>query len=332
MKEGTECILIVGGAGYIGSHVNKELARRGYHTVVLDNLSTGHMELARWGSFERCDLADRASLARVFETYRIKAVMHFSAFALVGESVADPARYYANNVTNALNLLDAMRAHDVRKMIFSSTCAVYGVPTVVPIPETHALNPINPYGRTKLMIEWALEDYAHAYGLRYASLRYFNAAGADPEVETGEWHEPETHLIPIVLDVAAGRREHVEIFGTDYETPDGTCIRDYIHVCDLADAHIRALEMLDDPGLPRVFNLGNGRGFSVRDIINTARKVTGKEIPAVEAKRRAGDPPVLVGDARRAESVLGWKQRMADIEAIIESAWQWHRRLVTMKK
>lgn len=331
--EGRSAILIAGGAGYIGSHVNKELARRGTGTVVLDNLSHGHREFARWGEFVHGDLKDTALLDSVFGKYRIGAVMHFSAFTYVNESVADPARYYENNVANTLNLLKAMKEHGVSCFIFSSSAATYGNPVKIPIPEDHPLNPINPYGKSKLMVEQMLPDFAAAYGLKYASLRYFNAAGADPEGEVGEWHEPETHLIPLVLDAALGVRERVDIYGTDYDTPDGTCVRDYIHVSDLAAAHIAALDYLRRGGGEScVFNLGNGEGFSVRSIIEAAERVTGRNIPVREAARRAGDPAILIGDASRAARVLGWKPRYVKIDEIIETAWRWHTRLYERHK
>ena len=319
-------ILIVGGAGYIGSHVNKELSRRGLETVVFDSLVYGHRELARWGTFVEGDLANPRELRAVFREHSIQAVMHFSAFAYVGESVENPSRYYRNNVANTLNLLEAMREFRVRHFIFSSSCATYGNPLRIPMDENHPQAPINPYGHTKLMVERILRDCDHAYGLRYASLRYFNAAGADPEAETGEWHDPETHVIPLVLDAASGRRENVRIFGTDYDTPDGTCIRDYIHVSDLADAHIRALEYLRNGGGSDVFNLGNGNGFSVKEVIETARQVTGRDIPAVASDRRAGDPPVLVGSSEKIRKTLGWEPKYPALSDIIGTAWAWHRK------
>ncbi len=325
--EDRSTILIAGGAGYIGSHANKELARRDAGTIVFDNLSYGHREFARWGDFLLGDLSDTAQLDRVFETHRIGAVMHFSAFTCVNESVTDPARYYENNVVNTLNLLKAMRKHDVPYFIFSSTCATYGNPVKIPISEEHPLNPVNPYGRSKLMVEQMLADFSSAYGLKYVSLRYFNAAGADPDGEIGEWHDPETHLIPLVLDAALGIRSGVEIYGTDYDTADGTCVRDYIHVADLATAHVAALEYLRGGGESGVFNLGNGAGFSVRTIIDTASRITGKKIPVREVARRAGDPAVLIGDASRAARVLGWRPKHADIDEILETAWRWHTKL-----
>ncbi|WP_321212040.1 UDP-glucose 4-epimerase GalE [Methanothermobacter sp. DP] len=317
-------ILIVGGAGYIGSHVNKFLSERGYETLILDNLTKGHRESVKWGRFIEGDLGDRRLLGRILTRYDVEAVMHFAAFTDVGESVQKPGDYYRNNVMNTLNLLDSMRENGVSKFIFSSTCAVYGNPSEIPITEEHPLNPISPYGRSKLMVEEVLRDYSDAYGLSYVSLRYFNAAGADPEGEIGELHDPETHLIPIVLDAAMGLRDSVRIFGTDYPTPDGTCIRDYIHVMDLADAHWRALEYLEGER-SGVFNLGNGNGFSVREVIETCREVTGASIRAVEDERRPGDPPELVGSSERALEILGWRPVFTELEEIIKTAWNWHR-------
>ncbi len=320
-------ILITGGAGYIGSHVNKELNKRGYDTVILDNLIYGHKVLVKWGEFVLGDLKNIDQIRLIFEKYNIKAVMHFAAFAYVGESVENPQKYYLNNVKNTLNLLQVMLEYDVEYFIFSSTCATYGIPQEIPIPEHHPQNPINPYGKSKLMIEKVLEDYSKAYGLKYVSLRYFNAAGADPDCEIGEWHEPETHLIPIVLDVAIGKNEAVKIFGTDYPTPDGTCIRDFIHVTDLADAHILAREYLFKGGKSQVFNLGNGNGFSVKEVIQTAKEVTKRKIKFVNWERRPGDPPVLVGSSEKAKAILGWKPKYWELSIIIETAWEWHKRL-----
>ncbi|MFB2624060.1 UDP-glucose 4-epimerase GalE [Methanothermobacter marburgensis] len=317
-------ILIVGGAGYIGSHVNKFLSERGYETLILDNLTKGHRESVKWGRFIEGDLGDRRLLGRILTRYDVEAVMHFAAFTDVGESVRKPGDYYRNNVMNTLNLLDSMRENGVSRFIFSSTCAVYGNPSEIPITEEHPLNPISPYGRSKLMVEEILRDYSDAYGLSYASLRYFNAAGADPEGEIGELHEPETHLIPIVLDAAMGLRDSVKIFGTDYPTPDGTCIRDYIHVMDLADAHWRALEYLEGER-SGVFNLGNGNGFSVREVIETCREVTDASIRVVEDERRPGDPPELVGSSQRARKILGWRPVFTELDEIIKTAWNWHR-------
>lgn len=317
--------LIVGGAGYVGSHLNKALARTGARTAVYDNLIYGHREAVKWGQFILGDLADAGQLRLTFEKYRPEAVLHFAAFAYVGESVIDPEKYYRNNVAATLNLLSVMREFDCRKFIFSSTCATYGEPSSIPIIENHRQNPINPYGRTKLTVEMMLEDYAAAYDFRYVALRYFNAAGADPDGEIGEDHDPETHLIPLVLDAAAGRRPSVKIFGTDYDTPDGTCIRDYIHVTDLAEAHILALNYLNQDGTSACLNLGNGRGYSVREIIDCAKTVTGRSIKVEETGRRPGDPPVLVGSAEKAMKVLGWKPRLWELQTIISTAWNWHQ-------
>jgi len=320
-------ILITGGAGYIGSHTNKLLAEMGYQTVIIDNLVYGHPALAKWGEFCQGDLNDTKFLHSIFSSYPIRAVIHFAAFAYVGESVKKPAKYYSNNVANTLNLLQAMREYDVNQIVFSSTCSTYGIPRHIPITEGHPLKPINPYGRSKVMVEQILDDYSKAYGLQYASLRYFNAAGADPDGEIGEWHEPETHLIPLVLDVALGKRDHIEIYGTDYDTPDGTCIRDYIHVTDLAEAHIVALNYLNHEKTNLICNLGNGNGYSVKEMIEVAERVTKKNIATINAPRRKGDPPVLVGSAEKAKKILTWKPQHDSLENIIETAWKWHLKL-----
>ncbi len=319
-------ILVVGGAGYIGSHINKLLNKKGYKTAVFDNLIYGHRELVKWGDFILGDLADIEQIRLVFKKNPIKAVMHFAALAYVGESVEDPQKYYINNVANTLNILQIMREFDVKHFIFSSTCATYGNPVKTPISEDHPQNPINPYGQSKLMVEKILSDYSNAYGLKYVALRYFNAAGADADNEIGEWHEPETHLIPLVLDAAIDKRENIKIFGTNYDTPDSTCIRDYIHVTDLADAHILALEYLFNGGKSDVFNLGNGNGFSVMEVIETARRITGREIVSVASPRRPGDPAVLVGSARKATEILNWKPQYFELNNIIETAWYWHQK------
>ena len=322
-------ILVAGGAGYIGSHTAMALERAGYDALVFDNLSTGHAEFLRFGRHVIGDLADREALNTVFAANSIAAVMHFAAFAYVGESVTDPAKYYRNNVTNTLNLLEAAREHGTRAIIFSSTCATYGVPSQLPLREDHPQAPINPYGRTKLAVEWILRDFAHAYGIAYSSLRYFNAAGAAPkclDARIGEWHEPETHLIPLVLQAALDEQKTVSILGTDYNTRDGTCIRDYIHVCDLADAHILALERLLAGEKSASFNLGNGQGYSVREVLDCARAVTGRPIADREAPRRPGDPDALVGDATKAMHELGWKPQYADLESIVRTAWEWEQR------
>ncbi|MDQ7787023.1 MAG: UDP-glucose 4-epimerase GalE [Thermodesulfovibrionales bacterium] len=317
-------ILIVGGAGYIGSHVNKLFSLRGYRTVVFDNLVYGHREFVKWGEFFFGDLAGKEQIRRCFREYAIDAVMHFSAFAYVGESVVDPAKYYLNNVANTLNLLEVMREFQVRHFIFSSTCATYGIPGTIPIPEDHPQKPVNPYGRSKLMIEEILKDYDSAYGIKHINLRYFNAAGADPDAEIGEQHDPETHLIPLTIEAALGRREDIRIFGTDYPTKDGTCIRDYIHVMDLADVHMKALEYVKNRETSDSFNLGNGTGHSVREVIDTVRRISSRDFRVIETERRAGDPPVLIGSSQKAITTLGWRPQFADIGMIVETAWRWH--------
>ncbi len=324
-------ILITGGAGYIGSHTNKGLSAEGYDTLILDNLIYGHADFVKWGQFVLADLSNKEQLELIFSKYDIQAVLHFAAFAYVGESVNDPKKYYQNNVCNTLNLLETMLHFEVKKLVFSSSCATYGLPKNIPITEKHVQFPINPYGHSKLMIENILADYSRAYDLRYVSLRYFNAAGADPDQEIGEWHQPETHLIPLVLDTACGRRKFISIFGSDYETKDGTCIRDYVHVTDLAQAHILALKYLEAGGASTVFNLGNGKGFSVNEVIDCAREITQREIPVVKEARRPGDPSTLVGDARKACSDLGWSPKYSTLSKIISTAWNWHCQLIGQK-
>lgn len=319
-------ILVVGGAGYIGSHMVKRLGRLGCAVTTLDNLSGGYRDAVLSGEFVHGDLADTALLEQLFAEKRFDAVMHFASFIQVGESVQQPARYYRNNVVNTLNLLDTMQAFGVDKFIFSSTAATFGEPQYTPIDEAHPQNPINPYGRTKLMVEQALADYDRAYRLKSVCLRYFNAAGADPEGELGERHDPETHLIPLVLQAASGRRPHISVFGRDYDTPDGTCIRDYIHVSDLCEAHWLALQSLVDGAPSQRYNLGNGSGFSVQAVIDAARRVTGRNITVVDAPRREGDPARLVADSRLAQEKLGWKPRYADLETIIGHAWKFETR------
>ncbi|MDR2345111.1 MAG: UDP-glucose 4-epimerase GalE [Planctomycetaceae bacterium] len=316
-------ILIVGGAGYIGSHVNKYLNREGYDTVVVDNLCKGHRESVRWGEFLQGDIGDIDFMNEVFSSRRIEAVMHFAAFAYVGESVIMPAEYYKNNVVKTMTLLDSMMNNGVNNFIFSSTCAAFGEAVEIPITEFHVQNPINPYGFTKLVVERLLKDYDRAYGLRSCIFRYFNASGADPETEIGEWHEPETHLIPIIFETATGKHQAVNIFGTDYPTTDGTCVRDYIHVYDLAEAHKLGMERLISTGISDHYNLGCGKGFSVREIIDIAGKVTGKAIKTSEVKRREGDPPVLIGSMQKAESLLKWKPQFS-LEDSISTAWKWY--------
>lgn len=316
-------ILVTGGAGYIGSHAVRLLSRAGHEVWVYDNLSQGHGAAVPAGRLIEGELADRGRLTTVLAERRIEAVMHFAAFALVGESMSDPAKYYQNNVVASLSLLEAMRASGVAKIVFSSTTATYGAPERIPISEEEPQKPINPYGFAKLVIERALADYARAYGLGYAALRYFNAAGASPEGDLGEDHTPESHLIPIVLQVALGQRKQISIFGDDYPTPDGTCIRDYVHVDDLAQAHLKALERLEQ-GRGLQLNLGTGRGHSVREVIEACRRVTGQPIPEELAPRRPGDPPELVADARKAQALLNWQPRYTELQAIVETAWRWH--------
>ena len=317
-------VLVCGGAGYIGSHVNKQLNIEGYETIVFDNLVYGHREAVKWGTFIKGDLCSISDIESIFERYKIDAVLHFAAYAYVGESVNEPEKYYYNNVVNTLNLLKVMRKYGCDKIVFSSTCATYGEPERVPITEDMRQQPINPYGMTKLTVERIFADYARAYGLKFAVLRYFNAAGADPDGEIGESHDPETHIIPLVLDAASGRSPDIKVFGTDYDTKDGSCVRDYIHVADLADAHIRAFRYLDKGGVSDYFNLGNARGTSVLEVVDSVKRVTGCDLTVVSAPRRAGDPAVLVGSSDKAQSVLGWKPRYEDIDTIVKHAWKWH--------
>lgn len=317
-------ILVIGGAGYVGSHTTRWLDRAGHEVWVYDNLVAGHRAAVPPGRLIEGDLNDRAALASVLKRQQIDAVMHFAAYALVGESVSHPERYYENNVVGTLNLLEAMRSTGVHRIVFSSTTATYGVPDKIPITEDQRQDPINPYGFTKLVIERALADYAHAHQFGYAALRYFNAAGASPDGDLGEDHDPESHLIPIVLQVALGQRSHITVFGDDYPTADGTCIRDYVHVDDLADAHLRALDHLA-AGQGLQLNLGTGRGHSVREIIQACRRITGHPIPEQAGPRRPGDPPELVADATRARQRLQWEPRYTQIDGIVATAWQWHR-------
>jgi len=319
-------ILVVGGAGYIGSHMVKLLGRRGCHVTTLDDLSSGHRDAVLAGDFVQGDMADAELLRSVFAARRYDAVMHFASFIEVGESVREPAKYYRNNVANTLALLAAMRDAGVNQFIFSSTAAIFGTPQYVPIDERHPRAPINPYGRTKNMVEDVLADYQRAYGLRSVCLRYFNAAGADPEGALGERHEPESHLIPLALQAAAGRRAGLSVYGTDYDTPDGTCIRDYVHVSDLCDAHWLALESLRAGAASQAYNLGNGNGFSVLEVIETAKKVTGVDFPVKHEARRAGDPPRLVADSSAIKSTLGWSPQYADLETIVSHAWTYEKK------
>lgn len=318
-------ILVCGGAGYIGSHTVRQLTRAGYEVIVLDNLIKGHLPAIEKTPFIQADITDKPALERVFRENKIDAVMHFAAHSLVGESMARPDIYYRNNVAGTLNLLEVMSNTGVEYLIFSSTAAVYGEPVKVPIPEEHPTIPTNPYGATKLAVEEMLRWFGQAYGLKYISLRYFNAAGADPAGDIGEDHSPETHLIPLVLKAALGLVPEIKIFGTDYPTPDGTCIRDYIHVTDLADAHVLALEKLAGGSDSAAYNLGNGSGFSVREVIKTAEEVVGKPIPVVEGERRPGDPAVLVASAEKAGRELGWRPKYSDLKTIIYTAWKWHK-------
>ena len=316
--------MIAGGAGYIGSHVNKFLYNAGYSAICLDNLVCGHRKSVKNGIFLPCELSDTTQLALIFKCFNIDAVMDFAAFAYVGESVTNPDKYYTNNVANTLNLLNIMLKSGVKKFIFSSTCAIYGNPEYIPIDENHPKKPINPYGKSKLMVEEILEDYAKAYDFNYISLRYFNVAGADFDAEIGESHTPETHIIPLLLDVAVGRREYFTVFGNDYETKDGTCIRDYIHVMDLAEAHAKAYEWLNKNKKSEVFNLGTGKSYSVLDIINTTEIITQKKINYRIGERRMGDPAILVASNNKAKDILGFSCKYSDIETILDSAYKWH--------
>jgi len=320
-----EVILVIGGAGYIGSHVNKLLNKRGYNTVVVDNLVSGHKHFVKWGKFIEGDLSNKSQIRTIFQNYNIVGVMHFAAFSSTAKSVSEPQEYYINNVINTINLLEVMKEYSVNYFIFSSSAAIYGVPQILPIIESHPPNPINPYGKTKWIIENILQDYSKAYNFQYVSLRYFNAAGADPERQIGELHSPETHLIPIILDVAAGKQETIHIYGNDYDTKDGTCIRDYIHVNDLAQAHILSLEYLFKTKKSEIFNLGNGNGFSVKTIIDVAQKITLKKINKKIVFRREGDPSVLVGSSDKIKKLLNWIPQYNSLERIIETAWHWHQ-------
>ncbi|MCL4768126.1 MAG: UDP-glucose 4-epimerase GalE [Hyphomicrobiaceae bacterium] len=321
-----ETVLVTGGAGYIGAHACKALAAAGYRPVTYDSLVHGHEQAVRWGPLERGDILDRARLDEVIVRHRPAAVLHFAAFAYVGQSVTDPGRYYRNNVAGSLTLLEAARDHGIGRVVFSSSCATYGIPDALPIREDTPQRPINPYGASKLMVERMLADFGAAHGLRSIALRYFNAAGADPDGDIGESHDPETHLIPLALDAASGRRPAVTVLGTDYDTPDGTCIRDYVHVADLADAHVRALQALEAGAPSDACNLGIGRGYSVRQVIDAARRIAGCDVPVTLGDRRPGDPAALVADATKARDVLGWQPCLTGLDEIIRTAWAWHRK------
>ncbi|MEM9506844.1 MAG: UDP-glucose 4-epimerase GalE [Cyanobacteria bacterium P01_E01_bin.35] len=329
MSSKNQTILVTGGAGYIGSHAALALKNAGYEVIVLDNLSYGHPEIVNDVLQVKLvigDTSDRALLDQLFTSHKIDAVMHFAAYIAVGESVAEPGKYYSNNVASTLNLLESMLAHGINKIVFSSTCAVYGMPQEVPMTESHPHNPLSPYAASKDMVERILADFDTAFDLKSVAFRYFNACGANPDGLLGEDHTPETHLIPLALLTALKKRPQLSIFGTDYDTPDGTCVRDYIHVNDLADAHVLGLEYLLAGGKSEIFNLGNGNGFSVREVIETAREVTGLEIPAVESDRRPGDAPILVGSSQKVRSLLGWNPNYANLKLIINHAWQWHQK------
>ncbi|MCX6564417.1 MAG: UDP-glucose 4-epimerase GalE [Candidatus Aminicenantes bacterium] len=318
-------ILVTGGAGYIGSHTVKQLGRQGFEVVVFDNLSTGRREFVRDAELIVGDLEDRNDVLNLFRTKEIDAVLHFASLIQVGESYVHPLKYYTQNLSSSLNLLEAMLEAGVKRFIFSSSAAVYGIPRRIPIPEDHPLDPFNPYGQTKFFVERILQDYDRAYGLKFISLRYFNAAGADPEGQMGECHDPETHLIPNILLAALGKKDRLEIYGTDFPTPDGTAVRDYIHVTDLAAAHVLALRRLSTTPQSEFINLGTNKGYSVREVVAKAEQITGRKVPVLERPRREGDVPVLLASKDKAERLLGWELRHSDLAAILETAWRWHR-------
>ena len=319
-------VLVVGGAGYIGSHCVRQLVAAGHRPVVLDNLVFGHRSaVCAEIPFYDADLGNQEIVGQILRDESIELVMHFAAFAYVGESVTEPRKYYNNNFVATLRLLETMLDNGVKKFVFSSTCATYGEPQSLPIVETLPQAPINPYGQTKLDVENCLKSFAHAYGLSFAAFRYFNAAGAAEDGTIGEDHQPETHLIPLVFDAATGRRDHIKIFGTDYDTPDGTCLRDYVHVDDLSRAHIAAFEKLETPGASHFYNLGTGRPNSVREIIDAVEAVTGLKVPVIDDGRRAGDPPALYADSSKAQNELGWEIKFTEVKEIIETAWRWHQ-------
>jgi UDP-arabinose 4-epimerase len=319
-------ILVTGGAGYIGSHTAKALAQAGLQPVVVDNLQRGHREAVQWGPLIQADIGDRAALEKIFREHSIEAVLHFAAFAYVGESMREPELYFRNNVVNTLNLLDTMRLCGVPAIVFSSTCATYGNPRKIPISEDHPQAPVNPYGESKLMVERLLHWFGVVYGLRWTALRYFNAAGADPDGQLGEEHDPETHLIPLAISAAMGQTAALEIYGTDYDTPDGTAIRDYLHVTDLGEAHVAALQYLRAGGASTAFNLGTGRGQSVREAIAMVERVSGRKVPVREVGRRAGDPPALVADASKSAELMQWRPQHSTLDEIVQTAWNWKAR------
>jgi UDP-glucose 4-epimerase len=317
-------ILITGGAGYIGSHTNKLLNKKGYKTVVFDNLERGHFDFVKWGEFFKGDLRNIEDVRNVFDKYNIRAVIHFAAYAYVGESVVEPEKYYRNNVFGTLNLLSVMKDYGVKNIIFSSSCATYGIPSEIPIKENTYQNPINPYGKTKLFCEQMIKDFTKSYDFKYVILRYFNAAGADPDCEIGELHDPETHLIPLVIKGALDSNYYLNVYGDNYDTKDGTCIRDYIHVMDLADGHLKGLEYLINSGVSDEFNLGIGKGYSVIDIINVTEEIIGTKVKFNISERRDGDPPILVASNEKIKRVLGWKPYFEEIKPIIETAYNWY--------
>lgn len=325
-------ILVTGGAGYIGSHTCKALAAAGYLPVTIDNLVYGHEWAVKWGPFERGDVGDSDFLRDIIRRHRIAAVVHFAAYAYVGESMTEPGKYFRNNVINSLSLLEAMHASGVKNLVFSSTCATYGVPEQIPIGEDHPQHPVNPYGESKLFVERAMQWYGQAHGLRSVALRYFNAAGADPDGEIGEDHDPETHLIPLTIAAALGQGPSLRIFGTDYPTPDGTAIRDYVHVTDLASAHVKALEYLQRGGESTALNLGTGTGHSVREVVAAVERASSRTVPTLESPRRPGDPPQLVAAPGRTREVLGWQPLFSDIDTIVSTALRWHEGVSAVRK
>jgi UDP-glucose 4-epimerase len=319
-------ILITGGAGYIGSHINKKLNQEGYETIIVDNLINGHPETLKWGELIETDLKNSEELNKIFKTHDIDGVIHCAAFTSIPESVQYPAMYLKNNYQNTINLIKIMKENNVKNFIFSSTASVYGNPKTNPLTENAPTKPINPYGQSKLLVEKVLEKESQEGNINYISLRYFNASGADPDCEIGEMHDPETHLIPLILDTAIGKQSYISIYGDDYNTPDGTCIRDYIHVNDIAKAHIQAYEYLKENQKSQIFNLGNGEGFSVKEVINVCRKITGVTIPTIIEPRRKGDPGILIADSTKIQKELNWKPEYNTLEKIIETAWNWHKK------